>query len=318
MLRFETSDAIGSSMRRAVVHYPEDAARLVVRRLAHNLRDEPIKGFDSVFSRARSKQLEMVDIKRSDVGPGSTPRVFMFHLHGRTRLGWKSLVATLASLNAGFLIGRQYELVVLQRMSLPDPFIKIQDAPSFLREVGIARKNPAAVLPGPDRILVEPAPDRRAADRCHNARLTSLGSQVPRTPSRKRNLMDRGKFTGQRLDLNDHLWGEKPGGGRGEDVPPIRRVSFRETVCARSKQLHGAYRGERRFHRYQALQRPSGSFWRVVPENTSTYIFGIERSARVSPGPTERFEMGFFLASCLPPFGDRMPGKCVMRNIKIR
>ena len=314
MLRFETSDAIGSAMGRAVVHYPEDAAGLVVRRLVHNLGDELIERVDAASPCATSKQLETVNIQSGDVGPGSTPRVFMFHLHGQTGLGWHSLMASPSGLNTGFLIGRQNELVILQRTSLPNSFVQIQNAPSFLREVGIARENPAAVLPGPDRIIVEPAPDGRAANRCNNARLNCLGGQIPCAPSRERNLMDRGKFTGQRLDLNDHRWGEKPVGGPGEEVPPTRRFSFQENVCARSKRLHGAYRGGPRFRRYQALQRPSGSFWRVAPENALTYIFGIERSTRVPPGLTERSEMGFFLASYLLLLGDRMPWNRVMRK----
>ena len=309
VLRLEASDAPGSAMRRTVVQDPEDAASLVVRRLIHNLRDEPIERFDPIFSFAASKQFGAVDIKGSDVSPCSTAFVLMFHLHGQTRFSGKSLVPTVSSLDAGFLIGRDDELVVLQRTTFPDSFVQIQDAPRFLREIRVAREDPAAVLPGPDRILIEPAPDRRATDCCHDASLTCLGSQVPRAPSRERNVMSRGEFTGQRLDLNDHLWGGKPGGDPGEDAPPSRRVSFPETVCARSRQLHGAYRDDERFHRFQAPERPSGLFWRVAPENTLTYISGLERSVRVPPPPTERSEMGFFSASCLPPLNKRMPRK---------
>lgn len=318
VLRLETSDAPGSAMGRTIVQYPEDAASLVVRPLVHNLRDEPIERFDPVPSFTASKQLGTVDIQGRDVGPSPAPCVLMFHLHRRPSLGGKSLVPTSPSLDAGFLVGRQDELIILQRASLPDPFVKIQDTSRLLREIRVARENPAAVVPRSDRILVEPTPDRRTTDRCHDASLPGLGSQVPRTPSRKRNVMDRREFTGQRLDLHDHLWGGKPGGGPGEDAPPTRRVAARKTACARSRQPLGAYRGDERWRRYQALERPSGSSWRAEPENTLTYIFALERSVRVPPASTRQPEMGFVLASCRPPLPGRMPGNQAMVNGKIR
>lgn len=62
---------------------------------------------------------------------------------------------TSPSLDAGFLVDRQDELIILQRPSLPDSFVQIQDTSRLLGEIRVAWENPAAVLPRADRILVE-------------------------------------------------------------------------------------------------------------------------------------------------------------------
>ena len=57
-------------------------------------------------------------------------------------------------LDTGLLIGRDDELVLAQRLPLPAPLVQVQDAPGLGLEVRIARKDPAAVLPGADGIFV--------------------------------------------------------------------------------------------------------------------------------------------------------------------
>ena len=69
-----------------------------------------------------------------------------------------------ACLDAGLLVGRHHELIVAQCLPIPASFVQIQDASRFDRELGIAGKDPAAMLPGSDRILVKPAPYRAVAD----------------------------------------------------------------------------------------------------------------------------------------------------------
>jgi len=48
-----------------------------------------------------------------------------------------------ASLDAGLLVDRDDELVVAQHLSLPTPFVQVQDASGLGLEVRIARKDPA-------------------------------------------------------------------------------------------------------------------------------------------------------------------------------
>ena len=82
----------------------------------------------------------------------------------------------------------------------------------------------------------------------------------------------RRQLTGKCLNLNDHVWGEKPEGGPGVDVPPGRRGVSRRIFCAIARQLPGVFRGAGRFHHSQRLRLQAGSFWHAGPDNTATYI----------------------------------------------
>jgi len=69
-----------------------------------------------------------------------------------------------AGLDAGFLIDGEDEFITAQGVVLPTALVEIQHAAGFLFEARVAGESPTAVLPGADRILVQPASDRRAAD----------------------------------------------------------------------------------------------------------------------------------------------------------
>jgi hypothetical protein len=57
-------------------------------------------------------------------------------------------------LDAGLLVGGDDEFVLVQRPSLAGTGIQVQDAPGLGLKLGITRKDPAAVLPRANRILV--------------------------------------------------------------------------------------------------------------------------------------------------------------------
>jgi hypothetical protein len=85
---------------------------------------------------------------------------FVLNLHGIPRSRGKRLVFSTPCLQAGLFVGRQDKLIVLKRLSLPDSFIEIENPAGFFRKARIPRKNPAAVLPRSNGILMEPSPYR--------------------------------------------------------------------------------------------------------------------------------------------------------------
>src|ERR1039458_4352483 len=113
-------------------------------------------------------------IPSREIGPGSPALVFMLHLHRLLGPGWFGGMEARPSLDAGLFVGREHKLILAQRLILPDALIKIQEAAGFGGKVWIARKNPAAVLPRPDGILVQPAPDGRIADAGHQSGLHGM------------------------------------------------------------------------------------------------------------------------------------------------
>jgi hypothetical protein len=91
----------------------------------------------------------------------------VLHAHRFAGFGRKTGVDSTPRLDAGLLVGRDDELVVAQGLALPASPVKIQDAAGLELEVRVPRKDPAAVLPGADRIFVQPAPHRAVADARH-------------------------------------------------------------------------------------------------------------------------------------------------------
>jgi len=56
-----------------------------------------------------------------------------------------------------------------QWSALPNALVKIEDGAGFDGELGIAREDPASMLPGTQGIAAEPTPQCGAAHLCHRA-----------------------------------------------------------------------------------------------------------------------------------------------------
>jgi len=70
-------------------------------------------------------------------------------------------VAAAERLQLRLLVGANDVLVRAQPLALEHPPIEIQRAAGLLGEVRVACEQPRARLPRLDRVLVQPAPDRR-------------------------------------------------------------------------------------------------------------------------------------------------------------
>ena len=199
-------------MGRTIVNDQKDTPCCGIGWLTHHVVNKAIKGGDAASAFAPAKQFGAMDIKGRYVGPSAASGVFMFHFHWRTRLDRIGGMKTAASLDAGFLIGRQNKLIIPKGMPIPYPFIKIQDSPGFLGKLRITGENPGAIPPRTNGILMKPSPDGAVTDCGCESRSSNLPAQIGNTPFRKRYLMDRGQFTSQRLNLNDDFRGKKSGG----------------------------------------------------------------------------------------------------------
>ena len=93
-------------------------------------------------------------------------------------------MAARSSLNAGLFIGRQDKL----GLSLPEALVKVKQAPCFESKVGIARKDPTAVLPRANGIFVEPTPDGALTDAGHQTGATHVMGDIGYAQSRERRL----------------------------------------------------------------------------------------------------------------------------------
>ena len=137
-----------------------------------------------------------------------------------------------ARLDAGFLISGNDQFVLLEPAPLPDPLIQIEDAARLVGELRVPGKDPAAMLPGPDSVFIQPAPDGAIADGGNQATATNVAGHLADTPSGQWLAEGVRQFTGRRLDVDDHLWGEKPGVAPVGRDPPGRPSVFRRISYA--------------------------------------------------------------------------------------
>ena len=124
----------GTAVSRTIINDPKDAASIMVRRSSHDLLNEAVKGFDAVLGFAAAKDPRTVDIETGDVSPGPASKVFVFHLHRATRASCASGMFAPPGLDAGFLVGRDHELVILQRLVFPAAGISVENATGLIRK----------------------------------------------------------------------------------------------------------------------------------------------------------------------------------------
>ena len=182
----------------------------------------------------------MVDVPGGEVG--QCPAALGFELDQRRtpRACRDGLVAAAERLQLGLLIGADDVFVGAQTLALEDPGVEVQRPAGLGREGRIAREDPRSRLPGLDRVLVQPAPDRRRrgvgdAALDHQSMQLSAREPAQRQPVRERQLAR------DRLDLGDLLWGENGAGDPRAACPSTHPSAARRTFVATSRQSPASY-----------------------------------------------------------------------------
>ena len=181
-----------AAMRGAVVHDPEDPARGAVGFLAHNLVDQATEGCDAGPAFATAKELGALHVPGGEVGPGAPSSILMFDAHAPTWGRWQGGMAPPPCLDAGLLVGREDEVGVRQRLSLPSTLVEVEDQARLRFEGRIAGKNPTAMGPGADGILREPTPQSGLAHRGHDPAFEHRALDLGKAPARQRHTRDVG------------------------------------------------------------------------------------------------------------------------------
>lgn len=212
-------DCFLPAMSRAVIHDPENALGGLVRFAAHDLSDEAIGGRNATLLFTVSEELGTVDVPSCQIGPSPLPEILVLNPHGSARSHWQGGLLSASRLNAGFFVRTDDELRTMQRFALPDAGIEIEDAPGFAREIGIAWKDPAAVLPRAKGIGTQPTPEGCAADLGNYALSHCLLANVGQGQARQRQPQTMGKLTGESFYLHDDAGGKRGRDARPEVVP---------------------------------------------------------------------------------------------------
>ena len=198
-------------MRGAVVDDPEDAPRGGVGLLAHHLLDQPPEGLDPGLLLDPIEEARVVDVPGREVSERAASAVLELAKRRAARPGGNGPVAAPERLQLGLLVGGDHELVGTKQLALEAPGVEVEHPPRLLSEIEVAAEDPGAHLPGLDRILRQPAPDRRGRG-LGDAAFDDEAVKLSAAEARERDAAGGGQLAGDRLDLGDLLRGENGAG----------------------------------------------------------------------------------------------------------
>ena len=118
-----------ATVRRAIIHNPEDPARRAVRFHSHDLLHQSAERLDLRLRLATAQDSATANIPGGQVLKGSASLVFMLNAHRPPRAGRQGRVATDSGLNARFLIRTDDVVATTQRFAFPEAGIQIEDSP---------------------------------------------------------------------------------------------------------------------------------------------------------------------------------------------
>ena len=219
-------------MRRAIIDNPKDSLGAPIRLLLHDLVDESAEGFDTRGGFAAAKDFSALHIPGGQVSQRATPFIFKFHAHGFVGAGRQRGMQAKPGLDTGFLVGRNHVVARPQGLAVPLALIEIEHAFGLALEIGIAWKDPTAMLPGANGICIEPPPNGSSANLGYEAALDDLADQILATVAREWLATFFGQLAGDGFDLHDHFRGKNGADARNEKGFPSLPVVLQKSVCA--------------------------------------------------------------------------------------
>lgn len=135
-------------------------------------------------------------------------------------------------MNTAFFVRRDDELARMQRASLPNTFIQIENAPGLGREIRVAWEDPTAISPRTKRVGAEPAPQGRPTDLRYQALRDHFAPNLGKRKSRQRQLQAMWKFTSESFNLDDDAGGKTGRVARPEVAPRGPEAAQEQIACA--------------------------------------------------------------------------------------
>lgn len=156
-----------------------------------------------------------------------------------------------------------------------------------LSRASAAGKDPGALLPGLERIVCEPAPDRRGRG-VGDAALDHQAMKLSAGEARERDAVGLGQLAGDGLDCRDFLRGENGAGVRTALCPRGRPAAPRRSVFATDRLPRGSSQAGGRSRRWSAHRRRRGQSSPVAPACGEAYSRPRGARAPAAPRPSAR------------------------------
>ena len=132
----------------------------IVRVFYPGTDNQTTKGCDAGGCFAAAKDTGTMNVESSDVGPRSATTVLMFDAHRALRRGGQRGMLAAPGLDAGLLVGGDDKFITFQGFIVPAALIQVQDSVGLDGEAGVPGKDPTAVVPGANGVVMEPPPNR--------------------------------------------------------------------------------------------------------------------------------------------------------------
>jgi len=110
--------------------------------------------------------------------------------------------------------------------------VQIKDWAGLGGKIGITRKDPTSMLPGPKGIATEPAPQGSSTDLCDEALRNHVLPDLLNGKAGQRKSEAVREFTGKRLNLDDETGGKSGLYARREVAPPGQACVREKIACA--------------------------------------------------------------------------------------
>ena len=201
-------------------------------RWEHHLTNQPTEGSDAGLAFAAAEDPGSVDVPSGQIGPGSLAHVLVLDTHWPAWLRGQAAMLATARLNAGLLVGADDEVVRPQPLALPDAFVEVENTARLVGEEGVPGEDPAAVVPRPDCVFREPAPDGGFPDRGHQPAADRLPLDLAHAEAGEGEAQFAGQLTGEGLYGDDDSGGKRHPACLAVGVPPGRRNPVRRSACA--------------------------------------------------------------------------------------
>jgi len=157
----ETVDRGLTGVRGPVVDDPEHPVGRGIGLLPHHFLHQAAEGLDPGLLLDPAEEIGVVDVPGGEIGQGAAAAVLELAERWASGHWGKGRVAAAERLQLGLLVGRDHQLIRAQAPSLEAPGVEVEHAACLAGKVGVAGKEPGAHLPGLDRRIMQPAPDRR-------------------------------------------------------------------------------------------------------------------------------------------------------------
>lgn len=158
-LFFEAIDRCLPSVDGSIIDDPKDSAGAAIGLSLHDVTNESVKGDNRSVWHTTAEDFRPMNIPCGDVGPGAFSEVLVFNSHRPSRCRHCGGVFATPTLDTGFLISTDDEVIIGKGFATPTSFVEIQNGFCSFREVRVSWKHPASMGPGLDGILAQPPPE---------------------------------------------------------------------------------------------------------------------------------------------------------------